>query len=435
MSPAISTRQKSRFTFRLANFGFLLLFCIISIQNLCAIVLSNFSYTFAEAMVAVKDAYLYLILLLFACSIGWRLCKFRIKYACAEDVLIFLATVYFIVGYVISPFRNLSSFRQLMIIPLFYAFGRFFASRVDFSCIKKAIFLIMILVCFSGYIERFVLFDQQESFWNLAGIGEYMKMKGMERWSFGSYGTPGSFYTIDFSGFGNITQLRRMTSLFFAEPTIFGQFLVMPILYCIFAKKRLLVLFFLGALLAAISKGGILAVLFALICYYIQNKRSTIVGAVLLVGAIVFTVGIGYLAFFTSSFASVAVHLVGLAKNIMDLIQYPFGRGVGSAGNWAVLASYSNESIGEVGSGESYLGTVIGQLGFVGLLFYGLLFYYVWRKKMINDDPFLFAVKYSILATLVSGIGSESAISYVGTGYLFALLPFLLVRIRRPLAL
>jgi hypothetical protein len=379
-------------------------------------------------MVSVKDAYLYIILLLLVGTIVWRLCKFQIKYNGAEDIFIFLATCYFTVGYFVSPSRNLLSFRQLMIIPLFYAFGRFFVNRIDFSRIKNVFFIIMILVCFSGYIERFILFDQQETFWNLAGIGEYMKMKGMDRWSFGVNGTPGNFYTVDLRGVGNINHLRRMTSLCFAEPTIFGQFLVMPILYCIFAKKRLWLLFFAGALLAALSKGGLLAVILALIFYNVQNERITIVKSVVLVGGIVLIVGIAYLAFFTSSFASVAVHLIGLADNIQNLIQYPFGRGVGSAGNWAVLASYGNDSMEEIGRGESYLGTILGQLGFAGLAFYGLFFYYVWRKKVLSDDPFLIAVKYGILATLVSGIGSESAISYVGTGYIFALMPFLYVK-------
>jgi len=430
ISPFISARKKSNYTFRLANFGFLLLFCIISLQNLLAIILSNFSYLFAQAALSIKDAYLFLIMFLSVCIFGWRLIKFRIKFSSAEDALIILASVYFIVGYFVSPSRNLLSFRQLMIIPLFYSFGRFFVNRVDFSRIKRVFFLIMILVCFSGYIERFILYDQQERFWIFAGIGEYMKMKGLEGWSFGIGGTPGSFYTVDLRGVGNIDHLRRMASLLFAEPTIFGQFLVMPILYCIFARKRVWAPVFAGALLASLSKGGLLAVLLALIFYYVQNKRNAIVSAVILVGGLALIVGIVSLAFFSSSFASVAVHLIGLADNFHNLLQFPFGRGVGSAGNWAVLASYGNESTEEIGSGESYLGTLIGQLGIVGLAFYGLLFYYIWRKKVPSDDSFLMAVKYSILATLISGIGSESAISYVGTGYLFALMPFLYVKFK-----
>lgn len=420
-----SDKHKSIFTFSVANFAFMTLFVLIVVQNICAIILSNFNYALANAVVALKDAYLYLILLTYAISVSWRLIRFRIKYCRAEELFIFLAIVYFTVGYIVSPSRNLLSYRQLMIIPLFYSFGSYFVPKIDLNRMRSALFTLMILVCLSGYVERFILFDSTETFWNLAGIGEYQKMKGSERWAFGVGGTPGSFYTVDFKGFGTIDHLRRMASLLFAEPTIFGQFLVMPIVYCFLARKHFWTLFFGIALLAVLSKGGLLAVVVAFAFYYIQAKRSYILNFFIVLGCISAIAATAYLAYFSKSFASVAVHLSGLAISITDLIKYPFGRGVGNAGNWAVLASYTTGvDTDSVGAGESYFGALIGQLGLVGVVFYFVLFYFVWRRSTAKD-PFHIAIKYSILATLVSGIASESAISYVGTGYLFALMPFL----------
>jgi hypothetical protein len=78
-------------------------------------------------------------------------------------------------------------------------------------------------------------------------------------------------------------------------------------------------------------------------------------------------------------------------------------------------------------SGESYFGTVIGQLGVFGLGAYVTFGWWLWRLKTGADKPIEEAVKYGALATLVMGVASESAISYVGSGYIFALVGFLWV--------
>jgi len=124
-----------------------------------------------------------------------------------------------------------------------------------------------------------------------------------------------------------------------------------------------------------------------------------------------------------------ALHFRGLATNVLSMMVHPLGKGIGGAGNFAVLAAESgglgNTSQSLATSGESYLGTVIGQLGVVGLAAYVGFGWWLWRLEVDAGKPIEEAVKYGALATLVMGVASESAISYVGSGYVFALVGFL----------
>ncbi len=407
--------------------GFLSLIYLLLTQNLIAIILSRSDANIAKAVIALKDMYLVGAMLIVASALIVKLLRCKLALGNNCDLFMIFATIYLAIAYIISPNRNLLSLRQLMIIPLFYNFGRIYTGRVGVEWVRSSLLSLMIITCASGYIERFILYDQVESFWNLIGIRQYMVMKGMEQWSFGVGGTPGSFYSYDLAGFGNIVSLRRMVSLLFAEPTLFGQFLVMPTIYFILKKKPLPSVFFLSAIILALSKGGLLGVLVALSFYKMQRINNYSVKIFIATASCSLVSTVMYLSYYTASFHSVAVHVLGLVNNLQSLIQFPFGKGIGSMGNMAALASYATgEALDDDATGESFLGTLAGQLGIPGVVLYILLFYHVWKINTANKGEFLSAVKYSLLATLVAGIGSESAISYVGTGYLFALHPFLI---------
>jgi hypothetical protein len=330
---------------------------------------------------------------------------------------------------VMSPHFNILSYRQAIIVPVCIFFGIFFCRKTDLQTVIKYLFPIFVVVALSGFIE-ILLYDSHETLWVSLGISEYMKMKGFSAWVFGPNDTPGSFYTHDFySLFGK--DIRRMTSLLITEPTLLGQFLVLPTLYVLLERNKFWMIFFLTALLCTLGKGGFLGVTVGYTLYYMQNKNNFIVKSVLAVIVCSLLVLMLYLSFTGGAFASVLVHTAGFFSNITGLLSHPFGQGIGSVGNFAVITgSATDAGMGELetASGESYLGSLIGQTGLIGLLAYCALFYYVYKKKVNIDDSFAIATKYGVLATLLTGIASESAISYVGTGYLFALLPFLFLR-------
>ena len=179
--------------------------------------------------------------------------------------------------------------------------------------------------------------------------------------------------------------------------------------------------------LLTLSKGGIMGVLVGAGLYQVFERRTTSARVSIALASAVVLPGVFYLVS-SGSVISLVNHFMGLLSGFMQLAEYPLGRGVGMAGNFAVIsatnAGESASSLGLEGTGESYLGTLVGQTGLIGLGLYLWLFGYTLGIRLPRE-PVLQALKYAILATLIGGVASESAISYVGTGFLFGLLPLL----------
>jgi hypothetical protein len=392
------------------------------VQNFLAILLSDNNPNFAKFLLLSKEVYMASAIACGGLFLLAHLQKHFKTVFCA--IVAIIIVVYILLATLLSSSQNLLSLRQLLIIPLFFLYGCIFALLTKLEYIQRYLVPLFIVVCLSGYLERFLLFDSNERFWQQAGIHNYMLLKGFETWAFGPGGTPGNFFSFDLVALTG-KPVRRMVSLFLAEPTLFGQLLLLPLLYSLLSKRWLLVAIFAPALLLSFSKGGILGFMIAFALYYLQYKRNTIV-LVILKGLLLFaslTVLIGVLLLgLKGTVNSVLLHTQGLFTNIMGLIAYPLGRGVGSSGNFANLAGTASIE----GSGESYLGAIIGQLGFPGLLLYCMFFASILRLR-VNQNHYSLpvSIKYAALATLIAGVASESAISYVGSGYLFALLPFL----------
>lgn len=386
-------------------------------QNFIAIMLSPTTPTLARGVLVAKEVYLALVL-----GISILLVLARGRFVLQPYVMATVVFLMYLLAYgAVSPYFNLLSLRQLLIIPLFILFGYCFVGKTKLEHIQVYLFSLIGLLCISSYLERFLLYTSGEPFWVSMGINAYMKVKGFEAWAFGPGGTPGNFYTYDFYNLIGLP-VRRMVSLFLAEPTLLGQLLVLPVLYSVLARKWFFFALTASVLVLSFSKGGLLGVFVAYGLYYVQTRRTNLDGLILkgflvilgLCGA-AFVVLLGV----SGAVNSIAVHLQGLAHNIVYLLEHPLGRGIGGSGNFAALAGNP-----EAAAGESYLGTLIGQLGFPGLIAYALLFWTTWKLPS-QPGAFATSIKYCVLATLVTGIASESAISYVGTGYLFALLPFL----------
>lgn len=412
---------------------FSLAFALAFTQNFTAILLSPYSFTLARAALVAKELYIAAVLLLAAIIFGATLVRGVAPFR--KPVVITWAVVaglFVCAG--ISPSFNVLSFRQLLIIPLLVLYGACFTGRTELRFVWTVMFLMLVAVCLSGYVERFVLFDAQERFWRAAGIDAYMHMKGFGAWAFGPWGTPGNFYSSDLLSVLGV-QVRRMTSLLIGDPTLLGQILVLPFLYSWFAKRWAWAAFFGIAILCAVSKGGLLGCVLGL-GFWSYQRRGSAVKKVLIPAAMA-GLGLGLAVLVQSGMVvSMALHFRGLATNVLSMVTHPFGKGIGGAGNFAVLAAESggvaNTSQSLAASGESYLGTVIGQLGVVGLAAYLGLGWWLWSLRVDAGKPIEEAVKYGALATLMMGVASESAISYVGSGYVFALVGFLWIGRRTP---
>ena len=187
-------------------------------------------------------------------------------------------------------------------------------------------------------------------------------------------------------------------------------------------KRDLLpLIFYIFTLLLTLSKSGALCVLLAYTFYSIDVLDNKHVKRILL--AIIPVSIIGVILWFGARFGadSILTHVSGLTDNLLGLAEAPFGRGVGAVGNFSEL---SETNVGD-SSGESYFGTIIGQIGIFGIYAYFGIIWWVWSRCR-SDSPFTSAVKYSTLAMLFAGFGSESAISYIGSGFLFPIIPLIL---------
>tara|TARA_B100000315_G_C14391180_1_gene502048 strand:- start:262 stop:828 length:567 start_codon:yes stop_codon:yes gene_type:complete len=122
---------------------------------------------------------------------------------------------------------------------------------------------------------------------------------------------------------------------------------------------------------------------------------------------------------------SISDHYRGFITNIIQLPQNILGSGIGSGGNFGRRFS-GLDDVTSLFFGESYFGTMISQIGIIGVLFY---FYYPFKLLKINlpqDETFLKAVQYATLGLFFVGLFSETAFTYIGTGIIISFIPFIL---------
>src|SRR5450631_2985899 len=132
-----------------------------SFQNFFAIVFSSFDYTVAKSIIALKEIYLYFFVFLYFLLIVYRLTRLRLHLTPFEICI--LSFLVFITAYGIrSPYFNILSYRQAIILPVCLLFGIFFYRKTDLQTVKKYIFPIFVIVALSGFVE-ILLYDSQET--------------------------------------------------------------------------------------------------------------------------------------------------------------------------------------------------------------------------------------------------------------------------------
>jgi hypothetical protein len=386
----------------------MLLICYIVFQNFLAILFSKIMYG-SLVIIGIKDIAIYLLLGLLLLLNYKKITLVKSDFLAIIYYLILI--VYLMIPENVSWGSKIVQFRQLSTPVTLYLLGRLlFLNRPKFNNLLKFIVNISIFSVSFGIIERFILKDD---LWIKLGIMDYMAQKGMDRWSYGKGGLPGNFYTYDWV---QITDepVRRMVS-FIADPTLFGQFLVFPIAILLITKiyigkKRYIsLLILLIGLLSTLSKGGILSV-FIIVIFVLLNSKFKKVGLSLLTVLVLF---VGILLFNAEKFSSLPAHLNGLFQNIKLLIEYPFGMGLGQSGNLAKL--YSSKV---TGSGESYFGMMIGQIGIFSIVMIAFFWFAYFRfNSFDNNHNKLF--QSLTISLFISSLLSESAVSFISAGLVF----------------
>lgn len=368
-----------------------------------------------NAIIAVKELLTYGLVALACLRQGP---KELLKNPVDKVAFTYLAVValYVLIPSEIPIFAKAVSARQVALPAILYLLGRSLVlSSEGLNRHIRFLYILSFGIVITGFLEQ-VLFP--ESIWFDLGIFSYMINKGLELWARGSL----NFYSYDLQPLVGIV-IKRMTGIF-ADPTTTGHFLAIPAAIALaHSAKRTFnpqvgILFFIGTLLC-FSKGGTLVLLVYGWWYLRDNPRTRVLATSIFVSGLLGA--IAAVLYAITHPTSITNHMFGFVTNLLSIAQYPFGRGIGYSGNFAAL--FSGLGKDEVGAGESFIGSIIGQMGLPGLLltviFTAVLVTALSRVENAGEKELSRVIGGLILGTVIASLLSESAMSYLGTGLTF----------------
>lgn len=377
-------------------------------QNFILILFSQFlnstSYTI---FVLLKEMYVWALIIIGLIK------KKRISYFNFGCLLCILAiVVYAVINNSGSLSGTLVSVRQLYLPFVFILLGSAICkSQLQIDIILKYFVKLMFICVVFGFIEM-ALKDQ---FWINLGFSSYAKLKSIDSGLTFDTGVYGAFYSWDLG-----IRLRRMVS-FMADPVILGQLFAFALIISIYYKgifekeiyRRVSIVLFALGLLLTIAKGGILIALytFAFVLGKMwRDKGLSFIVKMCFIAILI--IGIAY-TFHPETTSNGTIHIGGLIENVKNFSKYPMGRGVGSVGN----LGYTYGGRGTLNAnGESFIGTVIGQMGLVGIFIFGWFYFSLFKKIKKATKGTLYGIGNIILylnmGLFITSLLSNTAISF-----------------------
>lgn len=298
-----------------------------------------------------------------------------------------------------SLIGGLASARNLIAPMLFFLIGYY---AITFADPRYYLRLLLSL----GWVVLAVAIVEYTTpdFWPTIGLHHLWELKGIAV-------TENSLLPLNFYASEQIelgTFIRRMAGPF-ADPVNFGTFLFALLMVAWFMRSRVLFLASIVASVLVVSKGALLGLL-AFCTVWAKKFRSAF--EFILVATITVVAGLYFYAFTqSSSTGSTTAHINGLMAALVELPQYPLGRGFGGTG---VLAGLFADEAAEGGSAilESGLGSVIGQLGVVGLVAYIVFFAMIIRSVHQIKEVRTYVLGMSlVLAFILNAAFNEVALS------------------------
>lgn len=327
--------------------------------------------------------------------------------------------------WIVEGASDLTAFRTVA-SPVILALFGFLAApyiRVDYV-VRKILFLFAIVVALALF-ERFILYDERESFWRWIRLSDYLLFKDPFKTIDQIRGvagvTPANFYTSDFRGLDGLTSFRprRLITLTMMDALLFAHGFVFVCAYQLARGRWFRFAFSSLIMLLTLAKGGMLALYMAGGLILAKKARSKTVVRLFQIGmvlSVVVWIGASYTIINSSSMVK---HVNGLTSGVASLVSDPLGQGIGSGGNRAarkILAEGGAVDDEELGN-ESFIGSSLVQIGVFTLVIFGHLVLIGWRLYKSGDLAHE-ATGAALLGTILAALLSESAISYTGTGYL-----------------
>jgi hypothetical protein len=387
----------------LSNLKYLTL--ILVFQNIvCVLANDTFGKTVGQLCIIYKEFILYGSICTYL--VITKKVTLNKKYApfLLELILLFL---FFLIGSA-SIFTRLICLRQIMTPIILVLYGSCIKlNRKELESFIKFIVNIGLFQSIFGLIERFLLGD---NFWLILHIEKFMDSKGFGEWT-SDIGLPGNYYSFDlYSLVGS--SFRRLVGIS-TDPLLTAHFLSFCVVLLLFnkvykskIKQNIILIIMIGTIFFTLSKGGILIIALACLCKIWKHNKVHGIVMVLIMGICL------ALIISTNFLDTVAIHASGLTTTFS--MHSIFGNGLGSWGNYAKLYE------GTGGSGESYMGLIIGQTGLIGFVVF--LYAFIRNTKIIlkeGKSTLSYAILVYVISVLIEAFLSESAINYIGSGISF----------------
>lgn len=388
-------------------------------QNIISLVVFDIIPALSLPIVGLKDALLLagIVYLAGKNTLSKRLDRLQIFYIAILGLLSIL--------WIAEGASDLTAFRTVA-SPVILALFGFLAApyvRVDYV-VKKILFLFAVVVALALF-ERFVLYDERESFWRWIRLSDYLLFKDPFKTIDQIRGvagvTPANFYTSDFRGLDGLASFRprRLITLTMMDALLFAHGFVFVCAYQLAKGRWFRFAFSSLIMLLTLAKGGMLALYMAGGLIVAKKARSRTVVRLLQIGmilSVIVWIGASYTIINSSSMVK---HVNGLTSGVASLVSDPLGQGIGSGGNRAarkILAEGGAVDDEELGN-ESFIGSSLVQIGIFTVVIFGHLVLIGWRLYKSGDLTHE-ATGATLLGTILAALLSESAISYTGTGYL-----------------
>ena len=249
------------------------------------------------------------------------------------------------------------------------------------------------------FILRFILFliiigvvFMFVDIWSVIDLSNYFSAKGIPTYS---NGMPAMFFE------PSMNYANRLVSTIL-DPISFGHIITACFISLFFIKslgrnRKLFLIIFLIGLLLTFSKGAIFQLIIAL--FLLNNRLNIIVRILVPFLTLVF-------GFFFINLAGIIIHFKGLYFSILN-INF-FGHGLGLVGNYAKMFAEDLSVYNEMKISDTFIGSVLGQLGIIGLLVW-LTFFYRHLIDLLRNR--MLAGSIIIISQLIISVLSENTLN------------------------
>lgn len=330
--------------------------------------------------------------------------KIKIKNNPVVLTVIFTLPILILYSYAISPaedFAKIASIRQLIMPFIIFVVGYIGISKLsDYQMALKTLISIALLLCVFGIFERSI------HLWSIIDISRFFISKKIPVFE---YGYPIFFIEpISIMGWMELPNgIPRMVSSFL-DPINLGHTLVFFICVVMYDKniilkrsKKMGLLFLLFLCLAlTLSKGAWLELF--LVTVALSSRGSIALKVIALL------VAIPSIYIYALDHAGFMIHLNGFLGVFTHIT--PFGHGLSTFGNYSAMFNTTGQ-IAE-GVGDSFWGSLLGQLGLIGFLLWMAPFFVI-----ISSLGLKHYLSKVIVAQLIVSALSENAFNLMSIAY------------------